>query len=63
MGNKLDGIGSHHISGQAAVERAIAEILATAYLRLRQRAHKSRIHATLEPKTPSLLSGYRVPPE
>jgi hypothetical protein len=45
-------------------QRQIAALLATAYLRLlRQRAHKSRIQATLEPKTPSLLSCYRVPPE
>jgi hypothetical protein len=44
--------------------KEISRLLATAYLRLlRQRDHKSRIQATLDQKTPVLLSCYRVPPE
>jgi hypothetical protein len=42
----------------------LAGIFAAAYFRLlRQRDHKSRIQATLDQKTPVLLSCYRVPPE
>lgn len=42
----------------------ISAILALGYLRLvHQRAHKSRIQTTLEPKTPALLSCYAPPPE